>query len=622
MFSDPNLLKQVLDTIDEGVLVTNSDGVIVGFNHQIISILELGGDEVIEILAGKNKCTYVHENGAPLSIEQLPSSITRSTKQPVKNRIIGVSIVDKPIKWVRVNTQILEYQTEWYVFVAFTDITQEHSLKQEVIVAKERLNNALKGSDLGVWDYDAENRELYFSEDWKRILGYTPSEIDHAFEQWEKLIYEEDRPVVLKKVTDYLKGKIPEFKIEYRLLSKDGSYKWIYSTGKIITRTNEGAPKRFSGTIKDITAKKKIEDLLRTKEEQFSSAFSYSAIGMALTSLKGKWIDVNPALCDIVGYTKDEMLKLTFQELTYPDDLPADMDNVKRILNKEISTYNMEKRYFHKDGSIVWALLTVSLVNNKAGKPEFFIAQILDITPTKTLITELEAKNTQLKLTTLDLKNKVEQLEEFNRIVAHNLRGPVGNIIQLGDMLAEDKTSADLYISMLKEASHSLDSTLKELIKILEIKLNTAVEQQKCSFTDIVSKVLTMLNIQIQSNEVEIKTNFDIEELEYPAIYLESILYNLISNAVKYRRTTILSEVRISTYKVQDKIVLEVADNGMGIDLKKYGHQIFKLNKIFHKGFDSKGLGLFIVKNQIETMGGTISVESLPDNGSTFKIIF
>lgn len=282
----------------------------------------------------------------------------------------------------------------------------------------------------------------------------------------------------------------------------------------------------------------------------------------------------------------------------------------------------MEKRFFHKNGSIVWTLLTVSLVSNKAGKPEFFIAQILDITPTKTLITELEAKNTQLKLTTLDLKNKVEQLEEFNRIVAHNLRGPVGNIIQLGDMLAEDKTSADLYISMLKEASHSLDSTLKELIKILEIKLNTAVEQQKCSFTDIVSKVLTMLNIQIQSNEVEIKTNFDIEELEYPAIYLESILYNLISNAVKYRRTTILSEVRISTYKVQDKIVLEVADNGMGIDLKKYGHQIFKLNKIFHKGFDSKGLGLFIVKNQIETMGGTISVESLPDNGSTFKIIF
>ena len=112
------------------------------------------------------------------------------------------------------------------------------------------------------------------------------------------------------------------------------------------------------------------------------------------------------------------------------------------------------------------------------------------------------------------------------------------------------------------------------------------------------------------------------KSLDYPSVYLESVLYNLISNAIKYRRQNVTPEVKLRTYFEDKRIILEVSDNGLGIDLNKYGHQIFKLNKIFHEGFDSKGLGLFILKNQIETLGGSISVESEPNVGSTFKVIF
>jgi signal transduction histidine kinase len=281
----------------------------------------------------------------------------------------------------------------------------------------------------------------------------------------------------------------------------------------------------------------------------------------------------------------------------------------------------MEKRYFHKNGSTVWALLTVSIIK-KENKPQFFITQAINISETKELITQLEAKNAQLSVTALSLKNKIEQLEEFNRIVAHNLRGPVGNIVQMGQLMDEDRNTANVLVPMLREASVSLDSTLKQLVNILELKLNDSIAFQECLFEEIIFKVKSMLNVQIEKEKIAFVTSLQVETLNYPVIYLESILYNLISNAIKYRRKWIKSVIKIKTYLEEHKIVLEVSDNGIGIDLKRYGSQVFQLNKVFHSGYDSKGLGLFILKNQIETLGGKIMVTSEPNQGATFKVFF
>jgi PAS domain S-box-containing protein len=116
----------------------------------------------------------------------------------------------------------------------------------------------------------------------------------------------------------------------------------------------------------------------------FQNAFEFAAIGMALVSTEGKWLRVNRAICEITGYDEAELLKRTFQEITHPDDLDLDLENVRKMLASEIDTYQMEKRYFHKNGSIVWVLLSVSLVRTESGDPLFFIGQIQDITRQKT----------------------------------------------------------------------------------------------------------------------------------------------------------------------------------------------------------------------------------------------
>ena len=115
----------------------------------------------------------------------------------------------------------------------------------------------------------------------------------------------------------------------------------------------------------------------------FQSAFEFATIGMALVSPEGKWLRVNRSICQITGYTEKELLERTFQDITHPDDLELDLENVRKMLAGEIETYQMEKRYYRKDGEIVWVLLSVSLVRTKSGEPLFFISQIQDITRQK-----------------------------------------------------------------------------------------------------------------------------------------------------------------------------------------------------------------------------------------------
>jgi len=620
MLSNIDFLRKIIDTIDEGVIIQNIKGEIVAFNDRASDILEHPGGQLQGWTFDQASWVPVKANGEAFPYDEIPTVLTHNSGVSKKDILVGLKRPDFTIKWLRVNTHCMQHGGENVFFSTFLDVTETYNLQREIKYNKEPFKSGLKGSQLGVWHYSKQTDEVFYSDEWKTLLGYKPEELDNTFQQWVDLLHPDSRDYAIQVARQFLEGRTDKLDLEIKLLCKDKSYKWIHSTGTVITRTREGKPESVAGTHKDITDTKAIIELLKASEKQFSNVFHYSAVGMSLVSPDGNWIDVNPATCNMLGYSKDELLRLNFVDITYPNDIEPDLANVRRMLNKEISTYSMEKRYIHKEGHIVWALLTVSLVWNDSGKPKFFIAQIQDITNSKELITQLEEKNKQLKIQAIDLENKFEQLEEFNRIVAHNLRGPVGNILMIADMLVEDTNAAELYAPMLQEATTALDNTLGELIQILEIKLTKNVRYEDCRISDVLSNVLNILKPQCDG--IVIKRHLQVEELYYPKLYLESIIYNLLSNAVKYRRTHVVPCIAIKTYVENEAVVLEVIDNGLGIDLEKYGHQIFKLHKVFHKGFDSKGLGLSKIKTQIETLGGRINVQSLPNKGSTFKVVF
>jgi two-component system, sensor histidine kinase and response regulator len=172
------------------------------------------------------------------------------------------------------------------------------------------------------------------------------------------------------------------FRVEYRKVTRDGRVIWILDEGVLI-RDNAGQPSHWQTVQLDITDRKRAEEGLRQSEERFRTAFDHAAIGMSLVALDGRFLRVNPALCRLTGYSESELLDKTFQEITHPDDLAADLAQVDRLLAGEIRAFHMEKRYLRKDGEIIWIRLSSALVRDAQGAPLHSIGQLEDITERK-----------------------------------------------------------------------------------------------------------------------------------------------------------------------------------------------------------------------------------------------
>ena len=234
----------------------------------------------------------------------------------------------------------------------------------------------------------------------------------------------------------------------------------------------------------------------------------------------------------------------------------------------------------------------------------------------------------------MNLVNKIAQLEQLSHIIAHNLRGPAGNIKMLteallskstGDgtvaknMVIEAFTEQEILV-LIDESATALLESLATLIEITGIKLNKEIPYNDCDVNAIVDDIISQQQGIIYEKHASIILDLEIPQIRYPKVYLENILYNLISNALKYSSKHAAPEIFVSTRTKNNKIQVIVRDNGIGIDMQKYGDRVFKLNQVFHEGYDSKGIGLYITKTQVESLGGSIDVTSELDEGSEFTV--
>jgi len=372
----------------------------------------------------------------------------------------------------------------------------------------------------------------------------------------------------------------------------------------------------FIMSAENITNQKETEEKLRISEVSFRENFDNSATGMALVGRNGSWLKVNQKICETFGYEEKELEQLTFQDLTHPDDLEADLSLLEEVLRGKRDSYQMEKRYFHKNGQVIYAILTVSVIRDRSGEIMYFISQIIDITELK----KAEHKIQSLLATTQE-QNK--RLQNFAHIVSHNLKSHSGNIDFMIDIVLDEKPELKELESanLLKHASNNLIETIEHLNEVALLNSSVQNNLEPIPLLKSVEKAIGNIAALAKSANVQIinmvPPNTHVLGLK---AYLDSIILNFLTNGIKYRSNGDDNFVKISCYKSDPYLVLIFEDNGLGIDLDRNGEDLFGMYKTFHKHPEARGIGLFITKSQVEAIGGKIEVDSELNKGTTFKI--
>ncbi len=419
-------------------------------------------------------------------------------------------------------------------------------------------------------------------------------------------------------------GKV--WKGELKNRAKDGTYYWVDTT--IVPFLDEHKkPYQYVAIRSDITDRKKGEEELKKILKEISDykyALDESAI-VAITDQKGIITHVNDNFCKISKYSQEELIGQDHRIINsgyHPKEF------IKKLWRTIAfgKVWKGELKNKAKDGSTYWVDTTIVPFLNQAGKPYQYVAIRSDITERKKGEEQIKESNARAIEHADQLKIKNTQLVDFCNIVSHNLRAPLINISMLVDFLeqSENQEEQQEVLVKIKPVVNHLMEVFNELVESLQIKQDTDIQCDHIVLKDCVEKILIGFETQIKEYEVDVQINFkNASSIYFPSIYMESILSNLISNAIKYRSKDRKPIIRIETERCPEgSVILTVTDNGLGIDLNLHKNQIFKIRKTFHKHPDAKGFGLFMTKNQVEAMGGKIWAESQPGVGSTFFIQF
>lgn len=413
---------------------------------------------------------------------------------------------------------------------------------------------------------------------------------------------------------------------EWTYVRKDGS---TLSVSLSVTSIwdERGELSGFLAIATDVTDQKKSELAVRESEERFRFLAENvpGVIYLCREDDRFSNIFISANIEKITGYANTDFLDGTIDiaDLIHREDFER-VDREFREAIKTRSGFSIEYRIVHRSGLVKWVKESGSGINGKDGV-RLIEGYISDITERKKADEALLLSKVNLEAAAQELQKQNQQLNEFAHIISHNLRAPVGNIQALISLLSEESSIEEyrLVFQNLQKTAVNLRETLNGLLELLRVNKEQELERTPVQFHDILTKVKEDMMGDILNTNAWIISDFgQCPGVSYYKPYLESIILNLLSNALKYRYAGRDPEIRFETKLVNNRPVLKVHDNGMGIDLSKHGKDIFGLRKVFHGNSNAHGVGLFLTKTQVEALGGRISVESVVNQGSTFIIEF
>jgi len=448
------------------------------------------------------------------------------------------------------------------------------------------------------------------------FLGFTADEL--ITKKIKSLIHPDDVEEESRLFKLFINGSIRQINDEKRYVNKSGEVKWGSVIITPLWKTGE-EPTNHIIILEDSSSRKAAAQVLVESQHRIQSLINtIDGIVWESDIKTHECIFISKKVEDILGYSVKQWKSSPkfWIDHVHPDDKDIILKYMIRNLVKK-KQLDAEYRIFAKDGSVVWIRDIVTVVE-EYGKPVKLRGIMIDITTQKQADVALKDS-----FTLVTEQNK--RLLNFSYIVSHNLRSHASNIqgiIQLIENARSDHERNEM-IHLLKTVAENLNETLLNLNNVVNIQTSIDISIEPLNLNDYIKRTLETLNAQILSREVVIINKVSEGILiNYNRAYLESILLNLVSNAIRYSHPDRAPVISITCFEENGQQVLRVSDNGIGIDLKKYGDKMFGMYQTFNGNSDARGYGLFITKNQVEAMGGRIEVESQVNLGTTFKVYF
>ncbi|HEX6893122.1 MAG TPA: PAS domain S-box protein, partial [Chryseolinea sp.] len=527
--------------------------------------------------------------------------------------------VEYPTRQGRWSSAKISYINDDRVLMLIRNITEKKNA--EILLAKSEQKFRTLAENIPGVIYLCRNDEtfsmLYLSDGIKHITGYQAEDFTSGRINFTDLYHPEDREYIFREFGLAMNDR-RTFHLRYRIRHRNGEWRWLDEVG---TGVQSGDQVEFiEGFMSDITRQKQAETELQKVAEENYRLFNNPVTLNVIAGLDGYFKRINPTWTQVFGWSEQEYRSKEFFEFVHPDDVEATRNAMSR-LEKGNNLLSFENHYRCKDGTyrcLLWA--AAADVNH-----QLIYASAIDITERKKQEQELLRSKQNIEAIALKLQEQNRQLDEFAHIISHNLRSPIGNIKALIGLLNTTSSIAEYQqiFEKLKNVANNLGETMNELMETLKVKKETTIERVNVRFKEIVDKVVQSLEGELIQTEAQITFDFnEAPSVYYSRSYLESIVQNLLTNALKYRSPKRKPHIVVSTRRTGTSTVLTVTDNGLGIDMAKFGDKLFGLHKTFHEHKEARGVGLFLIKTQIEALNGTIRAESEVDKGTTFIITF
>ena len=524
----------------------------------------------------------------------------------------------------------------WYIsdkniggLIMYTaDITHIKKKDADKRRIEEILDRTSEVARIGTWEVDLISDKILWSRVTKEIhevpQDYEP-ELQGAINFFKE---GESRSKIQQAVTEAIEKGTP-YDVEVELITAKGNAVWARAIGQ--SEFLKGKCKRLYGVFQDINKIKRAELELNKANEELKAIFNSGYVSIIRTNTEGLITHFNRGAEVLLQYSADEMINLkTPAVLHVKEEVIARGQELTKLLGREISGFDVffelakegqyesrEWTYVRKDRSTFPVQLIVTAIKNNKNEIIGFLGVAADITERKKVENEIRSL---LSIT----EKQNDRLKNFAHIVSHNLRshsGGISGLIELLQLEYPDFASNEL-LTLLNTSSQNLKQTVEDLTEVVKVNL-TNEELQHIQLSKVIEKNIKSLSSQISRAGIKILNEIPnaIQIQGIPA-YVDSIVLNMITNVIKYKSEDRESFLRIYYEEKSTSLTLFFQDNGLGIDLKKHGDKLFGMYKTFHRHDDSRGIGLFLTKNQVESMGGKITVESEVNIGTTFKITF